>query len=63
MQHQYEFTVVLERDEDGMVIATVPALPGCHTAGESEEEALALIQDAIQLHVEDRLAMGDYVAP
>ena len=47
MEQQYEFTVVLERDEDGVVIATVPALPGCHTAGDSEEEALALIQDAI----------------
>ena len=34
MEHEYEFTVVLERDEDGAVIATVPALTGCHTAGE-----------------------------
>src|SRR6185437_4931416 len=55
VEHEYEFTIVLERDEDGAVIATVPALPGCHTAGDTESEALALIQDAIRLHIEARL--------
>ena len=59
MEHEYEFTVVLERDEDGAVIATVPALPGCHTAGGTETEALALIQDAIKLHIEARLELGE----
>jgi predicted RNase H-like HicB family nuclease len=56
---QYEFTVVIERDEDGVFIATVPALPGCHTAGDTEEEALELIKDAIRLHIEARLAAGE----
>jgi predicted RNase H-like HicB family nuclease len=51
---QSEFTVVSERDEDGVFIATVPALPGCHTAGDTEEEALELIKDAIRLHIEAR---------
>jgi predicted RNase H-like HicB family nuclease len=51
---QYEFTVVIERDEDGAYIATVPALQGCHTAGDTEEEALELIKDAIRLHIEAR---------
>jgi predicted RNase H-like HicB family nuclease len=59
MEHTYEFTVVLERDEDGVVIATVPALPGCHTAGDTEREALHLIQDAIKLHVAARQALGE----
>ncbi|HXT34702.1 MAG TPA: type II toxin-antitoxin system HicB family antitoxin [Chloroflexota bacterium] len=59
MEHEYEFTIVLERDEDGAVIATVPALPGCHTAGDTESEALALIQDAIRLHIEARLELGE----
>jgi predicted RNase H-like HicB family nuclease len=57
MQGEHEFTVVLERDEDGMVIATVPALPGCHSVGESEEEAREMVRDAIRLHVEDRIAI------
>ena len=56
---QYEFTVVIERDEDGACIATVPALQGCHTAGDTEEEALELIKDAIRLHIEARLASGE----
>jgi len=59
VEHEYEFTIVLERDEDGAVIATVPALPGCHTAGDTESEALALIQDAIRLHIEARLELGE----
>jgi len=57
----FEFTVVLERDEDGVVIATAPALPGCHTAGDTESEALALVQDAIKLHSEARLALGETI--
>lgn len=60
---QYEFTVVLERDEDGAVIATCPALQGCHTAADTEEEALELIRDAIRLHIEARLALGERVSP
>jgi predicted RNase H-like HicB family nuclease len=50
---------VLERDEDGVVIATAPALPGCHIAGDTEEEALALVQDAIALHIEARRESGE----
>jgi len=38
----YRFQVVLERDEDGMYVADVPALQGCHT-----QEALENIKDAI----------------
>ena len=35
---EYEFTVLIAQDEDGVYIATVPALQGCHTAGDTEEE-------------------------
>ncbi len=55
----YEFTVVIERDEDGRYLAICPALQGCYTEGETEEEARDLIQDAIRLHVQDRLASGE----
>lgn len=55
----YEFTVVLERDEDGRYIAVVPALQGCYTEGETEQEARDLVEDAIRLHVEDRLERGE----
>lgn len=56
---EYEFTVVIERDEDGRFLAVCPALQGCHTEGETEEEARELIRDAIRLHIEDRLATGE----
>lgn len=52
----YEFTVVIERDEQGRYLAICPGLQGCYTEGESEAEARELIADAIRLHVEDRLA-------
>jgi len=55
----YEFTVVVERDEDGRFVAVVPALQGCYTEGDTEQEARDLIEDAIRLHVEDRLERGE----
>jgi predicted RNase H-like HicB family nuclease len=56
---EYEFTVVIERDEDGRYLAICPGLQGCYTEGDTEDEARALIGDAIRLHIEDRLAAGD----
>jgi predicted RNase H-like HicB family nuclease len=55
----YEFTVVIEKDEDGRFLAICPGLQGCYTEGETEEEALELIEDAIRLHVESRLNNGE----
>ena len=46
-----DFKVVLERDEDGYVIATVPSLPGCISQGKTEEEALKNVREAIHLHI------------
>lgn len=48
-----EHTIVIEKDEDGRFVAICPDLQGCYTEGESEEEARALIADAIQLHLEE----------
>ena len=56
---EYELTVVIERDEDGRFLAVCPALQGCYTEGETEDEARVLVQDAIRLHIEDRLASGE----
>jgi predicted RNase H-like HicB family nuclease len=43
-----KFLVTLQEDEDGFIVAGVPALPGCLSQGRSREEALANIQEAIQ---------------
>ncbi len=54
----YEFTVVIERDEDAFH-AYVPALPGCYSFGATVEEAQANIQEAAALHIESMLADGE----
>lgn len=46
---QRQFRVVIERDEDGYFIASVPALPGCHTQAKTFAELRTHIQDAIRL--------------
>ncbi|MBA4139332.1 MAG: type II toxin-antitoxin system HicB family antitoxin [Segetibacter sp.] len=55
----YNFTVVVEIDEDGNFLALCPALQGCYTEGSTKEEALEMIEDAIKLHIEDRIARGE----
>ncbi len=55
------FTVVLEQEEDGGYVVTVPALPGCVSQGDSRKEALANIREAIELYVEDCREAGDPV--
>jgi predicted RNase H-like HicB family nuclease len=56
---EYEFTVVIERDEDGRYLAICPGLQGCDTEGDTEEEARMLIADAIRMHVQDRIETGE----
>ena len=58
--HTYTFTVVLEPDDEaGGFVAHVPVLPGCHTQGETREEAIAMAQDAVAGYVESLLAHND----
>ena len=45
-----KFKVLLEEDEDGWYVVTVPSLPGCISQGKTEEEALDNIKEAIELH-------------
>jgi len=44
--------VLLEPSEDGGYTVTVPSLPGCISEGDTREDALANIRDAIQLYLE-----------
>lgn len=54
----YQFTVVIEPDEEGYH-AFVPALPGCHTFGDTLDEARANIAEAMSLHVESMQQDGE----
>ena len=44
-----EFTVIIERDEDGWLVGSVPALSGCHTQARNMEELLENVKDVILL--------------
>jgi len=54
----YQFTVVIEPDEE-CFHAYVPALPGCHTFGDTVEEAQTNIKEAISLHIECMQEAGE----
>jgi predicted RNase H-like HicB family nuclease len=56
----YRFSVIVERDKGGY-FAFCPELQGCYTQGDSYEETLKNIKDAIRLHVEDRLSSGEEI--
>lgn len=43
-----KFRVLIEQDEDGVFIASVPELPGCISQGKTRSEAISNITDAIQ---------------
>jgi predicted RNase H-like HicB family nuclease len=47
-----EFDVVLLEDETGGYVAIVPALPGCHTQGDTLTEAMKNVKEAIDLYIE-----------
>lgn len=48
----HEFDVVLLEDESGGYVALVPALPGCHTQGETLGEVMDNVKEAIDLYIE-----------
>ena len=47
-----EFTVTIERDEEGLFVGTVPSLRGCHTQARSLDELVECIKEVIQLCLE-----------
>jgi predicted RNase H-like HicB family nuclease len=55
------YTVILERERDGGYVASVPALPGCVSQGNSREEAIRNIHEAADLYLDDCIASGDPV--
>lgn len=55
------YTVILERDPEGMFVAHVPALHGCVSQGETRRETLRNAEEAIALYVETLLEHGQPV--
>jgi predicted RNase H-like HicB family nuclease len=54
------YRVLIEQDEDGFFVAEVPSLPGCISQGETREEALANIREAITGYLE---SLNDHQEP
>ena len=47
-----EFSVIVERDEDGYYVASVPELPGCHTQARSLDKLMVRVREAAELCLE-----------
>jgi predicted RNase H-like HicB family nuclease len=58
-----KFRVVLQSDEDGVIVAEVPALPGCISQGATRDEALSNIREAIAGYLDSLKAHGDPIPP
>jgi predicted RNase H-like HicB family nuclease len=52
--------IVIEGDADGYFVSC-PALQGCYSQGDTYEEAVENIRDAVRLHIEDRIADGEEI--
>lgn len=52
MKHSYTFKTIIRRGKDGYWVATVPALPGCHTQAKTYEELRKRVKEAISLCLE-----------
>jgi predicted RNase H-like HicB family nuclease len=55
-----KFTVVIERDEEGYYVATVPALRGCHTQAKKLDTLMKRVREVIELCLQDE---GSNVGP
>ena len=52
------FSIILDRDEDGVWVVECPAIPGCVSQGQTREEAMSNIREAIAACLEVRSDMG-----
>lgn len=47
-----EYNVIIEKDEEGWFVATVPEIPGCYTQGKTYQQAIERIAEAIEVCIE-----------
>jgi predicted RNase H-like HicB family nuclease len=59
MKFKRKFTVVIERDEEGYYLASVPALRGCHTQAKTLDTLMKRVREVIELCLEDREELSD----
>jgi len=56
-----KFSIILEQDEDGFIVASCLALPGCHSQGKTREEAITNIKEAIRGYVASMRKHGELI--
>jgi len=54
-----KFAITLEKDEDGFIVASCPALPGCHSQGRTKKEAMTNIEEAIKGYITSKRKHGE----
>ena len=54
-----KFAITVEKDEDGFIITSCPALPGCHSQGKTRQEAVANIEEAIRGYIASKRKHGE----
>ena len=54
-----DFTVIVERDEEGYYVASVPGLAGCHTQARSLDELMQRVREAISACLDDETGNAD----
>jgi predicted RNase H-like HicB family nuclease len=59
MKSKRKFTVVIERDEEGYYVASVPALRGCHTQAKTLDTLMKRVREVIELCIEDGDGIDD----
>ncbi len=57
------YRVLIQQDEDGMYVAEVPSLPGCISQGETREEAVTHVREAIAAYLESLQQRGEPIPP
>jgi predicted RNase H-like HicB family nuclease len=63
MESVRRYTVIVEPDEDGVYIATVPSVPGVVEQGESAQEAVDRLKEALAFHLESMEMEGEEIPP
>lgn len=58
-----KFRIIVEPDEDGIFVATVPSLPGCVSQGATREETLRNVREAIHGYLESLRERGEPIPP
>ena len=56
-----KFAITLEQGEDGYIVASCPALPGCHSQGKTRQEAIANIKEAIEGYITSMRIHGEQI--